>query len=115
MKLFISQPMNGKTKEVIKKEREEAISKIKSILGESDIEVIDSFIEDAPENANGLWYLGKSIELLSEADVAYFVSGWDSTRGCIIEHKCCEEYGVKIIGENPDTKLSSNGIAQIIQ
>ena len=41
-KLFISQPMRGKTDEEILKEREKAIEKAKSILAD-DVEIIDSF------------------------------------------------------------------------
>ena len=57
-KLFVSQPMNGRSDEEILSERE---------------------------------------NMLSEADVAVFVSGWEHARGCSIEHKCCVEYGIDII------------------
>ena len=55
--------------------------------------VIDSFIQGAPVDAKPLWYLGKSLELLSTADIAYFAKGWEEARGCRIEHECAEEYG----------------------
>ncbi len=42
MKLFISQPMNGKTDEQIKKERNEIIEEVKKEYL-NPIEVIDSF------------------------------------------------------------------------
>ena len=58
---------------------------------------IDSFFEKAPVGAKPLWFLGKSIELLSDADVVYFASGWENARGCRIEHECAVEYGVDII------------------
>ena len=70
-KLFISQPMKGKTNEEIRKEREEAIFCAKELTG-NEIEVIDSFFENAPADARPLWYLGESLKLLSTADVAYF-------------------------------------------
>ena len=97
-KLFISQPMKDKTDEEILKEREIAITKAKEALGE-DVEVIDSyFTEDEPQGVNsGLWYLGKSLELLSTSDIVYFADGWDQARGCIIEHTCAVEYGIDII------------------
>lgn len=65
-KLFISQPMKGKTNEEIEAERP-------------------------------LWFLGKSIELLSVADAAYFAKDLDKYRGCKIEHSCAVEYGIKVI------------------
>lgn len=95
-KLFISQPMKGKTDEEIKVERYRAIMEAEALLGE-EVEVIDSFFEKAPVNIKPLWFLGKSIELLSAADVAYFAEDWEKFRGCRIEHTCALEYGIKVI------------------
>lgn len=98
-KLFISQPMRNKTEEEIKAERAEIVKKVTEKFGE--VEIIDSFIEEnAPDNANsGLWYLGKSLELLATADCAYFAEGWKDYRGCKIEHECAVQYGIDIVGE----------------
>lgn len=95
-KLFISQPMRGKTDEEILRERNEAITIAKDIM-KDDIEVIDSFFQNAPAETKPLWFLGKSIELLSSADVVYFCKGWNDARGCGIEHECAKEYGIDII------------------
>ena len=95
-KIFISQPMKDKTDDEIKAEREKAIKLCKKYLGE-DIEVIDSFIENAPADATPLWYLGESIKLLSQADYAFFCDGWEEARGCVIEHDCARKYDVHII------------------
>lgn len=92
-KIFISQPMNGKTDKEIKETRKKAIEYAEMLLGE-ELEPIESFFETAPINAAPLWFLGKSIELLSKADIAYFVKGWDKARGCKIEHQCAVEYGI---------------------
>lgn len=92
-KLFISQPMKGKSDEDILKERDTAIRKAEAVVGEP-VEVIDSFFQNAPADARPLWFLGKSLELLSTADVAYFAPGWDEARGCKIEHMCAVEYGI---------------------
>ena len=97
-KLFISQPMRNKTNEEILQTRERAINKAKEILGE-EVEVIDSFFKDAPHDAKPLWFLGKSLELLSTADIAYFAKDWEFYRGCRIENMCATEYGVKTIEE----------------
>ena len=95
-KLFISQPMRGKTDEEILRERKKAITAAERELGEK-VEVIDSFFQDAPAEAKPLWFLGKSLELLSTADVAYFVPGWEEARGCRIENTCAVEYGITVI------------------
>lgn len=95
-RLFISQPMRGKTNEEIEKVRKQATKAAKEYLKE-DVEVIDSFFKDAPCEAKPLWFLGKSIELLSTADVAYFAKGWEEARGCKIENECAIEYGIDVI------------------
>lgn len=95
-KLFISQPMKGKTDDEILAEREKAIKSAERQLGEP-VEVIDSFFQSAPADAKPLWFLGKSLELLSGADIAYFAKGWQEARGCKIENTCAIEYGIAVI------------------
>ena len=98
-KLFISQPMSGKTNEEILEVRERAIESAERELGEK-VEVIDSFFRDAPVTRNPLWYLAKSLELLATADVAYFAKGWEAARGCRIENTCAIEYGIELVIED---------------
>lgn len=95
-KLFISQPMKGKTDEEILAVRAKAIESAEHELGEP-VEVIDSFFQNAPHDARPLWYLAKSLELLSMADVAYFVKDWDKYRGCKIENLCAIAYDIVVI------------------
>lgn len=90
MKIFISQPMKDLSEEEIRHNREKAIKKIKSLYGD-DVEIIDSYIDGG---GTPLWCLGKPIELLSTADVAYFLKGWNTARGCRIEYMCASNYGI---------------------
>lgn len=94
-KVFISQPMKDKTNQEIEQERKEIIEKAEKFLGE--IEVIDSFFKDAPHDAKPLWFLGKSLELLSTADVIVLGKDWENARGCKIEHECAIQYGIKTL------------------
>ena len=96
MKVFISQPMKGKTNEEIKAERNRLIGKVRALYGD-DIEIIDSFFEHAPAEARPLWFLGTSLELLATADVAAFARGWRDARGCRIENICAIEYGIEVV------------------
>jgi hypothetical protein len=82
--------MKDLSEEEIRHNRMKAVKKIKSLYGD-DVEIIDSYIDcgDTP-----LWCLGKSIELLSTADVAYFLKGWNTARGCRIEYMCADNYGI---------------------
>ena len=97
-KLFISQPMKGKTDDEILAERRKAVRSAERVLGET-VEVIDSFFQSAPVDAKPLWYLGESLKLLATADVAYFVTGWSKARGCKIEHTCAVEYNIDRLEE----------------
>lgn len=102
-KLFISQPMRGKTDEEILAVRKLAVKQVQERIGE-DVEVIDSFFQDHPTFDKPLKYLAASIALLADADIAYFVKGWDETRGCLIERMCAFAYGIKIIDEWSEPK-----------
>lgn len=95
-KLFISQPMKDKTDAEILAVREQAIQSAKNLLGEN-VEVIDSFFQNAPHDAKPLWFLAKSLELLATADVVYFAKDWEKYRGCRIENTCAIEYGITVI------------------
>lgn len=98
-RIFISQPMKDKTDEQILKERERAVSAVKEKFNGEDVEAIDSFFQSAPHDAKPLWFLGESLELLSTADVAYFIGEWKNYRGCKIENTCAKEYGIETIEE----------------
>ena len=93
MRIFISQPMKGKTDSEIKQERERIIEKVREEYGEA-VTVIESFFEGAPADAKPLGFLGKSLEMLAGADLAVFASGWQDARGCRIEHDCAVAYGI---------------------
>ncbi len=95
-RFFISQPMNGRTDEAIKGERQEIVDAIVEEYGEN-VEIIDSFFEGAPYNAAPLWFLGKSLELLSTADAVFFAEGWEQARGCRMEHAAAQAYEIEII------------------
>ena len=90
--------MKDKTDEEILAVRNEAKSEIEEALNE-EVEIIDSFFQGAPHDAKPLWFLGKSLQLLSTADVAYFAEGWHEYRGCRIEHTCAKEYGIMIFAK----------------
>lgn len=100
MKVFISQAMRGLTDEEILKTREEAIRYVENnipITCGDKIEIIDSFFQSAQVEAKPLWFLGKSLELLSTANICIFVGDWENARGCKIEHECCIQYGIPTI------------------
>ena len=99
MKIFISQPMNGKTEEQIKKRRNEIISIIKNRYL-NHIDFVYSIIDQEPNEDvyyPPVWYLAKSIEKLSTVTMVYFDKGWEQARGCQIEYNICRTYGIPTI------------------
>lgn len=102
MKVMISQPMNGRNEEEIKKERQDIIEKFNKM----HIEVINTlFTEEAPDSWNvAVYYLGKSINAMKDIDALYLCDNWNLARGCRIEEKVAREYGIKIL----DKKFFAN-------
>lgn len=92
-KLFISQPMNGRSDRAIREERK----RISEAYEKEGWEVIDSIINAGPQNA--IQYLAKSIELMNDADVVLMMKGWEKARGCRIEHEVAISYGKEVVYE----------------
>ena len=105
MKAMISQPMAGKTDEEITKTREKAADHLRN-SGYEVVNTLDSYgwlhsddlfkrrIKHGP-----LYFLTKSLEAMSQCDAVYFCKGWDTARGCRIEHEAARAYGLEIIYE----------------
>lgn len=96
-KLFISVPMKGRTEENIRKSMQK-MHKTAEAVWEQELEVIPSYIEDKPPESakQALWYLGKSIQLLSEAD--FFVGiEYGAYSGCDVERESAYKYGITML------------------
>lgn len=92
-KVFISQPMSDKTDDEIFAAREAAVCALNNQLKQG-VEILNSFFQDAPHEAKPVWFLGESIKVLSEADIAVFLDDWRRYRGCRAEHLICKEYDI---------------------
>lgn len=95
-KIFISQPMKGKSNEQIKKERELIIKNIEYMMEGEAFEIMDTVFEDF-KGATPLKFLAKSLMVLADSDYAYFAEGWEEARGCRIEHECALEYRITLL------------------
>ena len=96
MKVFISQPMKDKTEKEIVDQRKRIEDYIKSEVDE-DVEIIDSYVQDAPDECNPVFFLGLSLQFLSQADLAVFAQGYENARGCVIEREVCDKYGIPAV------------------
>lgn len=89
MKIMISQPMRGKTNEQIKQERAAVVKQLEA----EGHEVIDTVFDTTPKGVNeAIYFLSKSIEFIGQADGVVFMPGWNTARGCIIEHQVATSY-----------------------
>lgn len=99
-KAMISQPMKGMSIDDIIAAREYATA----FLMEWGYDAVDNYFADFPDNDFvsddtrnvPIAYLAKAIESMSKCDAVYFCKGWENARGCKIEHKIAEEYGLTI-------------------
>ena len=112
-KLFVSVPMKGRTEEEIKA----SVAKMKNIAeayeGE-ELELIDSWVEEnPPADCNvSVWYLGKSIEKLAEADVFIGISDTGGWPGCQVEAEAAQLYGIKSYRVDTSTILDYEVMAE---
>jgi hypothetical protein len=93
MKVFISQPMKGLSKEEILRKRQEAKLHLFLELNSYNIEFIDAYMR----YSNPILSIGESIKNMAEVDVVYFMRGWEKHRGCRIEHEVAVQYGIRCI------------------
>lgn len=104
-KAMLSQPMGGKSDQEIIETRERAIANLQG----RGYDVINTLFTDEWYSDNAfekrgvvnrpLCFLAKSLENMSLCHVAYFCKGWETARGCKIEHEAAKAYGLEIIYE----------------
>lgn len=104
-KAMLSQPMAGKTDEEIVATRERAIVALTS----NGYEVVNTLFTDEWYSTEKmeergvvqipLCFFAKSVEAMANCHAAYFCKGWETTRGCKLEHEVAKAYGLTIIYE----------------
>lgn len=99
--IMISQPMKDLSSEKIIKIREKAIRTLETL----GYDVIDNFFTDDgiitdDTKHTPVAYLAKSLDVMSKCDAVYFVKGWETVRGCKIEHEIAKAYGLAVIYED---------------
>lgn len=97
--------MAGKTQEEIVATREKAIE----VLESKGYEIVNTLFTDEWYSKEKmadrgvvqipLCFMAKSLENMSFCHAVYFCKGWETARGCRIEHEAAKAYGVDIIYE----------------
>lgn len=112
--VFISLPMSGKTDLEIAENLSEAKKAYMRRMPEKQtVQFCHNFQPDiraedngARNGLEGVWYLGRALEMLSKCDEAYFFGGWAEARGCRIEYEVCKLYGIPRIFEKDSDMLT---------
>lgn len=107
-KAMISQPMAGKTEAEIASTQAKAIAALEA----KGYEVVNTLFKDAwcsPDSSEErnvvnrpLMFISKALARMSLCDAVYFCRGWETARGCRLEHTAAIAYGVGILYEEDD-------------
>lgn len=110
-KVFISCPMRGRSNEEILKERERCLKKAEAILN-CEVEEVDSFFQDEVDQDMlektaqlPVYFLGKALKKMSEADVIFVAMHDYENRGCAIELHVAQLYGMETIEEYEESYI----------
>lgn len=100
-RIMISQPMYGLSEEEILNKRDKIANKLRSL----GFDVIDTYFDNfnnVTENVKSipLYYLAKSLKMMSTCDAVFFCKGWETARGCKIEYDAANAYHLTIIHED---------------
>ena len=103
IRVFISVPMKDRTKEEIENTLAKIKEKVRKFYWKEEVEFVNTFVEEKPPYESGehtaVWYLGKSLEILSTCDVVVTCGDIDYEKynGCFIEKEVAERYGLRVL------------------
>ena len=97
MKIFISQPITGKSTSEIMATRKNLISKIHSKY--PDATIINSIMLGG-NDTNDIKYLGITISLMGDADIVVMAKDRSNSKGCQVEQYIATIYNKEIIEES---------------
>lgn len=93
VRVYVSQPMRGYSEQDIEKVRDRVVGWAREDSDDRILE-IPKFNITQMKGTKPVRMLGMSIELMSDADIVLFAPGWQYARGCRIEHRICQDYGI---------------------
>lgn len=100
---MISQPIENCTESEILETQKRAIERLKKL----GYEPLDTYFSgDEPYEvmgfdvkSPGIYWLGLSLTSMSSCDGVFFCKGWETARGCRIEHDAAIVYGLQTMYE----------------
>ena len=105
MKIFVSQPMTGKSKEEIEQVYQQAAYDIRrrlSPMTNDTIEILSTRNYVLPKalqrgRNERIAALSHAIQVMSMADIVYLCEGAEASPGCASEHAIAKVYGLAIM------------------
>lgn len=94
IKVFVSQPMRDQSKEAIEKNILLA-RRYAEDTTRKRVHIMETY-SPVYAKAHPITGLAHALEMLSKADLCIFMPGWDSARGCVIEHETAVTYGIPV-------------------
>lgn len=113
-KIYISGPMTVDQEHYL-----ENFAKVAKYLEAEGYEVLDPSKVDyiqSPEDANitdkwskeaWVWYIKRDIDLVTQCDAIYMMSGWKDSNGALVEFAVARRFGLKILYQNPSESLDA--------
>lgn len=94
-KVFISVPIHNRTIMEIWDDIAQAQIDIPKIFPGKDIMITHNVGCPTKNDGGRLYYLGAAVQQMDQVNAVYFCKGWESAKGCQVEHYICELYGVQ--------------------
>ena len=97
MKVFISQPIQGRDPKEIIEERKKIMNYVRKF--HPDAEEINSYVRNIQVDSKipGLSVLSMNLSMMAHADLAVFAPHWIVSRRCLLEHGAADTYGIEIM------------------
>ena len=96
LKIMLSSPMKGKSKQEIDNERNKMANLLFDYYGDGNCEIIASVVEDYKSKSE-LECFSESIFFMSQSDLLAMGFGWENSRGCKLEHTIAKEYNLPVV------------------
>jgi hypothetical protein len=95
MKVYISLPITGQERsaKIRSGKAKRRLEGCDGITAVTPFEVCDGIVGEADYAE----YMGRDIAALLRCDAVCFLSGWQNSKGCVLEHHAAEVYGKQII------------------
>lgn len=104
-RVFISLPISGQ-EDTFFARTDAAVLRCQELFDGWDIitpkdinKVTVDMLKDHTEREKTAFYMGKDIEALINSDAIYSCKGWEQSKGCLVERRTAEVYGLELYTE----------------